>query len=44
VTKLQLQLRAVGVLVGAQRMKHARRLAALRERYVEVMGSAEGAR
>ena len=39
VTKLQLQLRAVGVLVGAQRMKHARRLAALRERYVEVMGS-----
>ena len=38
VTKLQLQLRAVGVLVGAQRMKHARRLVALRERYVEVMG------
>ena len=36
VTKLQLQLRAVGVLVGAQRAKHARRLAALRERYVEV--------
>ena len=36
VTKLQLQLRAVGVLVGAQRAKHGRRLAALRERYVEV--------